>query len=70
MHVLFDTECTQDLEKREGSFEHIPNLISFQQVCSKSEEVNDFCVDCKPCGRRNNVFWAEEPIGKFIYYRR
>jgi hypothetical protein len=27
LYVFFDTECTQDLEKRDGSFEHVPNLI-------------------------------------------
>jgi hypothetical protein len=25
--VFFDTECTQDLERHEGSFEYVPNLI-------------------------------------------
>ena len=27
MYVFFVTECTQDLEKRDGSFELVPNLI-------------------------------------------
>ena len=37
MYVLFDTECTQDLEKCDGSFEHVRNLICVQQMCSKYE---------------------------------
>ena len=34
-YVFFDTECTQDLEWHDGSFEHIPNLICALQMCSK-----------------------------------
>jgi len=30
LYVFFDTECTQDLEKHDGSFERIPNLICAQ----------------------------------------
>jgi hypothetical protein len=30
-----DTESTQDLEKRDGSFEHVPNPIFVQRMCSK-----------------------------------
>ena len=26
MYVFFDSECTQDFEKHDGSFEHIPIL--------------------------------------------
>jgi len=33
MYVLFDMDCTQDLEKHDGSFEHIPKLIYAQQMC-------------------------------------
>jgi hypothetical protein len=39
MYVFFHTECTQDFEKHDGSFEHIPNLICAQQMCSKYEVV-------------------------------
>ena len=69
MYVFFDMECTQDLEKHDGSFEHIPNLICAQQMFSKCEAVDDLCVDCKQCGKRTNLFWAEGPVGKFIYLR-
>jgi hypothetical protein len=34
LYVFFDTECTQDLEECDGSFEHVPNLICAQQMCS------------------------------------
>ena len=40
MYVFFDTECTQDLEKCDGSFEHVPNLTCAQQMCSKCEAVD------------------------------
>ena len=32
LYVLFDTECTQDLEKDAVSFKHIPNLIRAQRM--------------------------------------
>jgi hypothetical protein len=70
MYVFFDTECTQDLAKCDGSFEHIPNLICAQQMCSKCEAVDDLNVDCEQCGKRTHVFWAEDPVGKFIEYLR
>jgi hypothetical protein len=68
MYVFFDTECTQDLAKCDGSFEHIPNLICAQQMCSKCEAVDDLSVDYKQCGKRTHVFWAEDPVGKSIEY--
>ena len=69
MYVFFDTECTQDLEKRDGSFEHVPNLICAQQMCSKCETNDDLSTDCEQCGKRVHVFW-QDPIGKFIDYLR
>jgi len=69
LYVFFDTEVTQDLEKRDGSFEHIPNLIYAQQMCSKCEAVDDISVDYKQCGKRIHVFW-QDPVGKFIDYLR
>ena len=59
--VSFDTECTQDLEKRDGSFENVPNLIYAQQMRSKCEAVDDLSVDCKHCGKHSHVFWEEDP---------
>ena len=35
LYVFFDAECTQVLEKRDGSFEHVPYLIFAQQMSSK-----------------------------------
>jgi len=35
LYVFFDTECTQDLEKCDGSFEHVPKLICAQHMCFK-----------------------------------
>jgi hypothetical protein len=55
MHVFFDTDCTQDLDKRDGSFEHIPNLICAQEMCSKCEAVDDLNVYCEQCGKRIRV---------------
>jgi hypothetical protein len=69
MYVLFDTECTQDLERHEGSFEYVPNLICAQQVCSKCETIKDNNVDCEQCGKRVHVFW-QDSVGKFIDYLR
>jgi hypothetical protein len=69
MYVFFDTECTQDLEKRDGSFEHVPKLICAQQMCCKCEAVEDVNVDWKECGKRVHSFW-QNPVGKFIDYLR
>jgi hypothetical protein len=69
MYVSFDTECTQDLEKRDGSFEHVPNLIWAQQMCSKCEAVEDVNIDCEQCEKRVHTFW-HDPVGKFIDYLR
>ena len=67
--VFFDTECTQDLEERDGSFEHVPNLICDQQMCSKCEAMYDLSVDCDQCGKRIHKFW-QDPEGTFIDYLR
>jgi hypothetical protein len=64
MYVFFHTECTQDLEKLDGSFEHVPNLICAQQMCSKCQTVDDLNIDLNS-GKRSQVFW-EDNIGKFI----
>jgi len=69
LYVFFDTECTQDLEKCDGSFEHVPNLICAQQMCSKCEVVDDVNVDCEQCGKRVHTFW-QDPVGKFTDYLR
>ena len=69
MYVFFDTECTQDLARDDGSFGHIPNLICAQQMCSKCEAMDDMEIDCDQCGNRTHVFW-EDPVGKFIDYLR
>ena len=42
LYVFFDTECTQDLEDRVGSFEYISNVIRAQQMCCKCEAVDDW----------------------------
>jgi len=60
-------ECTQDLEYRDGSFEHVPNLICVQQMCSKCEAVDDLSIDFEQCGKRVHRFW-QDPVGKFIDY--
>jgi len=70
MYVFFDTECSQDIEKHDGSFEHIPNLICARPMCYKCEAVDDLSIDWKHCGKRTHVFWAEDPVGKFIDYFR
>jgi len=61
MYVFFDTECTQDFEQHDGSFERIPKLIFAQQMCSKCEAVDDLSVDCEACGKRTHVFWRKTP---------
>jgi len=70
MYFFFDTECTQDFKKHDGSFEHIPNLNCAQQMCSKCEAVEDLSVDCKYCGKGTHMFWAEHPVRNFIDYLR
>ena len=59
LYVFFDTECTQDLERCDGPFEHIPNLICAQQVWFKCEAVDDLSVDCEQCGKRTRMFWQD-----------
>ena len=68
-YAFFDTECTQDLEKRDGSFENVPKLKCAQQICSKCEAVDDMSVEYEQCGKRIHVFWQEH-VGKFIDYLR
>ena len=46
MFVFFDTECIQYLDKCDGSFEHVPNLLCAQQMCSKCETYEDMNIDC------------------------
>jgi hypothetical protein len=69
MYVFFDTECTLYLEKRDGYFEHVPNLICAQQMCSKCEAVDKLNINCEQCGQRVHVF-LENPLGIFINYLR
>ena len=68
MYVFFNTECTQDIQKHDGSFEHIPNLISSQQICCKCEAVDDLSVDFTHCGKRTHVFRTEHHVFNFIDY--
>jgi hypothetical protein len=67
MFVFFDTKYTQNLEKHEVSFEHVPNLICAQQMFSKCETIEDMNIDFEQCGKRVRVYW-EDRIGKFIDY--
>jgi len=69
LYVFFDTEYTQELEKRDGSFEHVPKLICAQQMCSDFESVDDMSVDCEQCEKCIHTFW-QYPVGKFFYYLR
>jgi len=69
LYVFFETECTQDIEKRDGSFEHVPKLICAQQMCSKCEAVDYLSVDCEQCGKHVHMF-TQDPVGKFIDYLR
>jgi len=67
LYVLLDTECTQDHEKCDVSFEHGPYLICVQQICCKCEAVEDVNVDCEQCGKRVHSFW-QETLSKFVDY--
>ena len=67
--MFFDMECTQDLERCDGSFEYIPNLICAQQMCSNCEAVDDLSFDCEQCGKSTHMFW-QDPVGRFIDYPR
>jgi len=59
---LFDAECTQDLEQRDGYFEHVPNSICAQQMYSKCEATEDLNIDC---ARMVNVFTCS---GRTTYF--
>jgi hypothetical protein len=67
MYVLFDMECTVVLEQRDGYFEHEPNRICDQQMCSNCEAIEDLNIDCSQSGTRVHVF-RQDHIGKFIEY--
>ena len=69
LYVFFDTECTQDLQRCDGPFEYIPNLIYAQKFCSKCEAVDDISVDCEQCAKRTHMFW-QDAVGRFIDYLR
>jgi predicted RNA-binding protein YlxR (DUF448 family) len=45
IYVCFDTDCTQEFEKHDWSFEHISNLKCAQQMCSQCEEEDGSGVD-------------------------
>ena len=66
LFVFLDTECTQD---RDWCFEHVPNLICAEQICSKSEDLDDLSVGCEKCGKPIQEFW-QDSVGKFIDYLR
>ena len=69
LYISFDTECTQDLEKLDGFFEHVPNLICAQMLCCKCEAMEDVHVDCEQYEKRVHSF-LQDPVGKFIHYLR
>jgi len=69
LYVFFDTKCTEDLEKYDGSFEHVTNLICAQKMCSKCETLDDVNVNCEQCGKRVHTFW-QDPLRKFIDFLR
>jgi hypothetical protein len=47
MYVFFEAGWTQDLEKCDGSFEHLPKLICAQQMYPNCEAVDNLSVDCE-----------------------
>jgi len=49
-------ECTQDLEERDGYFQHVPKVKCAQQICYKCEAVEDVNVNCEQCGKRVHSF--------------
>ena len=57
LYAFLNTECTQDLETRDGSFQHVPNLICAQQMCCQCEAVEYVNVDCEQCEKRAYSFW-------------
>ena len=65
LYVFFDTECKQDLESCDGSFENVPNLVCAKQMCSKCEAVDYLSADCEECSECNHVLW-QDPVGEFI----
>jgi len=60
-------ECTEDLQKRDGSFEHVPKLIYAQQMCTKCEAMDDLSVYCEQYGKRIHAFW-QDLVGNIIIY--
>ena len=57
LYAFFDRKSTQYLQKRDGSFEHVPNLICAQQMCCQCEAVEYVNVDCEQCEKRAYSFW-------------
>ena len=57
------------IERCDGSFEHIPNFICAQQMCSKFEAVDYLSAYCEQCDKRTHEFW-QDSVAKFIDYLR
>jgi hypothetical protein len=74
MYVFFDTKCTQDLTRNDGTFGHIPNLICVQQMCSECQSMNDMETDCEQCrkptrvlgGTSRQIYWLS-PAAQTIH---
>jgi len=69
IYVFFDTGCTQDQEKNDGSFEYNPNLICAQQMFPNMKpwiiwvSIVNSVVNIPAC-------FGQDTIAKFISYPR
>jgi len=66
MYVFFDTECKQDFQKHDGSFEHFRNIICARQMCSKCEVVDDMSVIVSSLIRKPTCFGRKTPKVKLL----
>jgi hypothetical protein len=46
MYVLFDTECTYDLEQREGYFEQYRAVYVFSKCVQSAKKFEDLNINC------------------------
>jgi hypothetical protein len=59
LFIFYDFKITRDRKCGDTSFEHVPNLVCFQQFCAVCEDNPDMDLDCRRCGKRKHSFWTD-----------
>ena len=67
LYVFLDFETKQDMKRSDRTNEHVPNLVSLQQFCSKCENISDIEQHCIQCGDLIHSYW-DDPVGDMLSY--